>query len=103
MKKISVHTNCSDIDGALKHDYDIVSDRISVIEMYRSESSNWTTPREKIITCQEDEQKGEYKFTIEKKKITLDTAEAYELFILLGLLYKNDKIEYRESTVIKSI
>jgi hypothetical protein len=102
MRKISVHTNCSDIDGPLKHDYDIVSDGNSVTEMYRSESSDWTTPREKIITCQDD-WKGEYKFTIEKKKITLDTAEAYELFILLGLLYKNDKIEYREYTVIKSI
>jgi hypothetical protein len=72
--------------------------------MYRSKSTDyWVFPGEKIITCQEDKQKGEYKFTIEKKKITLDTAQAYELFILLGLLYKNDKIEYRESTVIKSI
>jgi hypothetical protein len=103
MRKITVHTNCSDIDGPLEHDYDIVSDGDSVTEMYRSESGDWAFPREKIITCQEDEQKGEYKFTIEKKKITLDTAEAYELFILLGLLYKNDRIEYRESTVIKSI
>jgi hypothetical protein len=107
MKKISVHTNCSDIDGPLKHDYDIVSKSnnygYNTTEMYRSECSDWTTPREKIITCQEDEQKGEYKFTIEKKKITLDTAQAYELFILLGLLYKNDRIEYRKSTVIKSI
>jgi len=103
MKKISVHTNCSDIDGPLKYDYDIISDGDNVTKMYRSESIDWTTPGEKIITCQEDEQKGEYKFTIDKKKITLDTAEAYELFIFLGLLYENDRIEYRESTVIKSI
>lgn len=103
MRKISVHTNCSDIDSSLEHDYDIIEDGYNTTEIYRSESSNWTFPREKIITCQEDEQKGEYKFTIDKKNITLDTAEAYELFIVLGLLYKNDKIEYRESTVIKSI
>jgi hypothetical protein len=104
MRKISVYTNCSDLDGLpSEHEYDIISDGDSVTEMYRSECSDWTFPKEKIITCQEDEQKGEYKFTIEKKKITLDTAEAYELFILLGLLYKNDRIEYRESTVIKSI
>jgi hypothetical protein len=113
MRKISVHTNCSDIDGSLEHDYDIINeDFYSTTEMYRSEAKDWTTPREKIITCQEDEQKGEYKFTItntnlesvtSKKKITLDTSEAYELFILLGFLYENDRIEYRESTVIKSI
>jgi hypothetical protein len=103
MKKITVHTNCLNIDGPLEHDYDIFSDGDSVTHMYRSEASDWTTPREKIITCQENEQEGEYKFFIDKKKITLDTAQAYELFILLGLLYKNDRIEYRESTVIKSI
>lgn len=104
MRKITVHTNCSDIDGALEHDYDILNeDFYGTTEMYRSEDKAWTIPREKVITCQEDEQKGGYKFNIDKKKITLDTCEAYELYILLGFLFKEVKIEYRESTVIKTI
>ena len=103
MRKITVHTNCSDIDGALEHDYDIISDEDSLTEMYRSEDSSWTFPREKVVSCSEDVMKGDYKLNVDGKKIKLDVAEAYELFILLGFLFPNDKIEYRESTVIKSI
>ena len=103
MRKITVHTNCSDIDGALEHDYDIISDEDSLTEMYRSEDRSWTFPREKVVSCSEDVMKGDYKINVDGKKIKLDVAEAYELFILLGFLFPNDKIEYRESTVIKSI
>jgi hypothetical protein len=103
MKKISVHTNCSDIDGDLSHDYDIISDGDYITEMYRSADSSWTFPKEKVVSCSEDVMKGDYKINVDGKKIKLDIAEAYELFILLGFLFPNDKIEYREYTVIKSI
>ena len=106
MIKINVHTNCSDIYDALNHDYDIISVGDSVTEMYKSEDKAWNIPREKVITCQEDKQKGGYKFNIDKKKVILDTCKAYELYILLGFLFRNvieDKIEYRESTMIKTI
>ena len=101
MRKITVHTNCSDIDGALEHDYDITSDGESITEMYQSSNKEWTRPEEKIVTCTEYD--DGYKLKLREKKLTIDTVEAYELYILLAYLFKEDKIEYRESTVIKTI
>lgn len=103
MKTINIYTNSTDIKGPLSHDYDILTDGFSITEMHRSENSSWTNPGEKIITCSENIATGDHKINVNGKKIKLNTAEAYELFILLGILFKKDRIEYRESTVIKSI
>lgn len=102
MKTINVYTNCENTEKSLSHYYDIV-DHEESIEMYNSSNTSWTFPNKKIITCLEDTMKGEYKIEINGKKIKLNYSEAYELFILLGILNKEDKIEYRESKVIKSI
>lgn len=103
MKTINVYTNTANLDGPLEHDYDIISNEEGVTELYRSGNTTWTHPREKVVTCIEDEMKGEYKININGKKIKLNYAEAYELFILFGILNPKHKVEYRESTIIKSI
>lgn len=105
MRKIEVHTNIDNMSSkeVTTHEYDILSDG-TLTEMNRSNYSGWTNPGENVITCIENDREGEYRiaFSDKKKKITLDYAEAQELFILLGIIQDMGVTEYRESKVIKA-
>lgn len=105
MKEINIYTESDNTKKSdpLKHDYNIVTDDTSLTELHRSGDSSWTRPGELVIRCVEDVMKGEYKIKInDRKLITLDYAEAHELFITLGFVQDMGKIEYRESKIIKS-
>lgn len=105
MKKIEVYTNSDDVysEEATKHEYNILSDG-TLTEMNRSHNRDWSNPGENVITCIENDREGEYRiaFSDKKKKITLDYAEAQELFILLGIIQDMGVTEYRKSKVIKT-
>lgn len=99
-KTINVYTNI-DQEYPLSHDYDIdISSE--TVTLKRSAHNIWTIPGEEVLVCKDD--RDHYEITLsDNKKIKLDYGAALELYILLGILNEKDKIEYRESTVIKSI
>jgi len=88
-----------DKDGPVNsYDYDIIEH--DHIEIFRSESREWTTPNEKVGELKDD---GEsISITIEGKKIKLNYGQEVVLLALLMYHYQ-DKLELREPQIFKSI
>jgi hypothetical protein len=102
MEKNRAHVYTSIYSGRsdrMTHEYDLVTNRsedseLSKVELKRSASDSWMRPSETVITCKKDLEDAEYKFKVNGKKLKLNAAELFELFVVLSSM-KDEVLEGR--------
>lgn len=82
------------------YDYDISVSEDNTVELYYSDTTDWAEPGQRLATLSDDG--NGIKILLGSKKIKLDYHEVVELLALL-LFHHQDKIELRETQIIKSI
>lgn len=92
-----------DIKKPLDHDYDLEEtfDK-KLLVLNRSYASDWSPSSQGQSVANLEDTGDGVKISIDDQEIELDYAQARELLILL-VAANEDKIEFRESRVIKTI
>ena len=95
--------NDLDIRKPLDHDYDLSqTPDNNVIRLNHSYNPKWGDSFKGQLACQLEYKDDYIEITGFTKKIKLDHSELIELLIVLAA-YNKDKIEFRQSTLIKSL